>query len=103
MHDAPYLFDGKDDARLVIGKHHGDKSRVRAKCRTQALKIKRTFFVNLKPRDFVTRLLQPLAQASDGLVLNSCRDDVALFGLMFEHAANSPVVGLASAGGEDYL
>src|SRR5437773_1890762 len=96
------LADGLDDAGLVVYEHDRNEQGVRAECPRQLLGGNGTAGVWLQERDFKAVPRQELKRLKDGLMLDGCRDDVALaqaFAALAQ-AEDRDIVALGGAAGE---
>ena len=65
---------------------------VAAQCFAEIVQVKFATFVDIQPGYFATDLRQMFAEIADCFVFDARGDDVTLAGILFEEAANRPIV-----------
>ena len=86
------FINRKEHTGFVVCEHDGNYSRIASQGLAQIVKIELTASVDLEPGYFATNFGQMLAKISDCFVLDARGNDVTPGGILFEKAADRPVV-----------
>ena len=103
MGKTRHLFNGKDIACLIIGKHAGDKGCVGGKRLQVFISVKRALLINRKPCDTVALPLPELHRVQNGWMFNTGCDDMPFFGRILHRRPDGGIVGFRSARREEDL
>ena len=99
------LFHGLHGAYLVICEHDGDKAGILADSRGKLIKADDTVLMHIEQRDLKAFLFEPGKAVQHGMMLKPGGDQVLLALACAEAGGGEDglIIGLAAAGGKDYL
>jgi hypothetical protein len=92
LNDLSDLFNRKQDAGFIIGKHDGNDAGIAAQGFAKIVQIEFSGFIHLQPGHFTSDFREMFAKVAYGFVLNARGNDMTARRVLFEKAADGPVV-----------